>query len=274
MITEYKIVCEGVSKKTIFHFSDSHLTEYDPACSEAEKEKALKATEAWERVRAEFCRVGGEPFGEFQKQSPAWHFRSLINASQGGDALVLTGDTFDYVSGANVRFTNEVMKGFSTPLVSVCGNHEHAASIPENCALAIMKQPVQTLDLGDLQIIGMNNSQRSVTDEQNETLEKLLSSGKKTLVAIHVPIMCEGNAERLRKSGVYFQFNYENCPEQNLRFIDIITAHARDIVAVLAGHLHYSNYALLPGGVPQIVASQAIVGNMIKYVIGGKDDLF
>ena len=44
MITEYKIVCAGVKKKVIYHFTDSHLTEYDSQSAAGERERAQKAT--------------------------------------------------------------------------------------------------------------------------------------------------------------------------------------------------------------------------------------
>ena len=274
MITEYKIVCEGVKKKTIYHFSDTHLTEFDELSSDEEKEKAAKMTEAWERVRAEFARVGGEPYDVYERQPYTTHFTNLLKIAEDGDALVIAGDMLDFSCGGNIRFAEKELAKFSKPYVSVCGNHESRKSFPDSGPLACMGKAIQTVDLGDMLIIGVDNSQRIVTNELNEELEKLLSAGKKAMIVLHVPIMCEGNEQKLKKSGVYFQFNYEGCPKENLEFINIIEKHAENVIAVLAGHLHYSNYALLPGSVPQFVSSQGIVGDMNKYVIGGMDELF
>ena len=274
MITEYKIVCEGIKKKVIYHFSDTHLTEIDPLSSDEEKEKAQNMTVSWERVRAEFARMGGEPYGECEKQSPEVHFENLLDTAKDGDALVIAGDMLDFMCGANLRFAEERLSHFEKPFVSVCGNHESRKAFPDSGALACMKRDFQVIRLGDMKIIGVDNSQRAVTVAQNEALSRELSDGTKAIIVIHVPIMTAGNEHKLKKSGVYFQFNYEGCPEENLEFIKIIESHAENVIAVLAGHLHYANYALLPGNVPQFVSSQGIVGDMNKYVIGGKDDIF
>ena len=273
MITEYKIVCNGIKKKVIYHFSDSHLTEYDSLSTPEEIEKAKSATEAWERVREHFARHGGEPYGEYEKLSPAYHFRKLLEIAKDGDALVLAGDTFDYVSNANLRFADKCLADFDKPIAAVCGNHESRKAIPSDGKLAKMGNDFYVVRLDDINIICVDNSQRIVTPEQNNALDYELSSGKKAIVVIHVPVMCEQNEKKLKPSGVYFQFNYEGCPEENLEFIKIIEKHAQNVIAVLAGHLHFSNYALLPGNVPQFVSSQAIVGNINRYVIGDADEL-
>ena len=45
LLHEYKIPAKGIKKKTIYHFSDVHLTEYDVQSDENEKAKAtLKTT--------------------------------------------------------------------------------------------------------------------------------------------------------------------------------------------------------------------------------------
>lgn len=274
MITEYKIVCEGVEKKTIYHFSDTHLTLTDSLSTAEEKEKAQNMTVSWERVRAEFARMGGEPYGEYEKQSPEVHFENLLDTAKDGDALVIAGDMLDFMCGANLRFAEERLSHFEKPFVSVCGNHESRKAFPKTGPLADMGCDIQVVRLGDMNIIGVDNSKRAVSADTNEALSHELSDGTKAIIVIHVPIMTAGNEYKLKKSGVYFQFNYEGCPEENLEFIKIIESHAENVIAVLAGHLHYANYALLPGNVPQFVSSQGIVGDMNKYVIGGKDDIF
>ena len=274
MITEYKIACAGVKKKVIYHFNDSHLTEYDALSTEEEREIAQKRTESWERVRADFAQTYGEPYGANQKQPPAKHFENLLAEAEKGDALVIAGDMMDYVSPANVRFCDKALGRFRKPFVAVCGNHEKAADIPaEGTAVSAMRKPVQVADLGDLQIIGLDNSLRAVTREQNEELERLLSGGKKSVVVIHVPIMCPANEAALQRSGQYFQFNYADCPRENLDCIEIIKSHEKDIAAVLAGHLHYLNTANLTKDLFQFVASQAIVGNMNRYIIGDYNEI-
>ena len=55
ILKEFVIPFKGISKKTIYHFSDSHLTEYDEKSDENEIAHSKKQTAAWEGVRRGFC---------------------------------------------------------------------------------------------------------------------------------------------------------------------------------------------------------------------------
>ena len=88
------------------------------------------------------------------------------------------------------------------------------------------------------------------------------------IIVMHIPIMTDGNKARLEKSGVYFQLNYEGCPESNIRFIELIKQNSDKVVAVLAGHLHYADVSEIGNGVMQYVTAQGVTGNINKYIIG------
>ncbi len=268
LLHQHILPLKGVKKKIIYHFSDSHLTEYDTLSDENETEKAKKQTAAWENVRQSFTNAYGEPYGEMQKLSAKEHFLNLIDATSDGDALVIAGDTLDYVSGANIRLANEGFEKVCCPMMAVCGNHEKAMDIPDTGLISMMKKPVQRIEFEDLILIGFDNSQRLITTEQNEELKQALESGKAVVIAMHVPIMTEGNEQALRKAGEYFQLNYDGCPKENLEFIEMIKAHADKVAAVLAGHLHFNCVSEITEGVTQYVSSQGITGNLNKYIIG------
>lgn len=268
LLHTYVLPIKGVKKKTVYHFSDSHLTEHDGLSDEKETERAKKQTEAWINVRQSFTSAYGEPYGEMQAKSAIEHFSNLIEASADGDALVIAGDTLDYVSGANVRITNEYFEKVRCPMMAVCGNHEKEAEIPEEGLISMMKKPVQKIEFDDLIIIGFDNSQRVITKEQNDALKQALSSGKTVIIAMHVPIMTVGNEQALRRAGEYFQLNYDGCSEENLEFINTIKANAGSVAAVLAGHLHFICNSEITEGVTQYVSSQGITGNLNKYIIG------
>jgi hypothetical protein len=117
-------------------------------------------------------------------------------------------------------------------------------------------------------IIALDNSQRRISRAQLDALNGFASDGKPMLLVMHVPIMNDENRELLLKSGVYFQLNYDGCPEENLEFIEFIKANGDKIIAVLAGHLHYSNVSKINDEVTQYVTSQGVTGNIHRYVIG------
>lgn len=268
LLHRHTIPVKGVKKKILYHFSDSHLTEYDILSDEKETEKAKKQTLAWENVREGFAVGNGEPYEEMQKLSAREHFINLIEATSDGDALVIAGDTLDYVSGANIRLAEEGFRSVKCPMIAVCGNHEDAKDIPETGAVSVLKKSIQKIEFEDLIIIGFDNSKRSISTQQNEALKQALESGKAVVIAMHVPIMTEGNEQALRRAGEYFQLNYDGCPKENLEFIELIKTHAERIAAVLAGHLHFNCISEITEGVTQYVSSQGITGNINQYIIG------
>lgn len=268
LIHEYIIPFKGIGKKIIYHFSDSHLTEYDELSDAAETEKAKKQTEAWEGVRKGFCVAYGVPYGELEQQSPKTHFENLLQCAEGGDALAIAGDTLDYINGANLRLSDKLLGELEVPYIAVCGNHELPKDIPDGHIISAAKKPIQKLDLGDMVIVGIENAQRKISREQIDEFLAVIDEGKPTLIVMHVPIMTESNKALLEKSGVYFRLNYEGCPEENIEFIELIKRNADKIIAVLAGHLHYSNISEIASGVMQYVSSQGVTGNINRYVIG------
>ena len=272
MIQEYRIPVKGIRRVTVCHFSDVHLTEWDALSAPEETEKAQRQTAHWDTLRQDFCREGGEPYGDFERAAPLTHFRRMLAGCAGADALVMAGDILDYVSPANLRAFERETAACPVPWIAVRGNHEKAAELPDSGAAAAMKAAVQTLDAGDLRILAFDDAGRSVTEAQNAVLEAELrqarEEGRPRLLAMHVPIMSPGNEARFREISPYFILNYDGCPRENLDFIALIREYADAVAAVLAGHLHERNVSELCPGVTQYVTSQGIVGRMHRYVIG------
>ncbi len=265
---EYFIPFKGVKKKVIYHFSDSHLTEFDALSDENEKEKAIKSTAAWENVRKGFCDVSGEGYEELHRQAPLTHFKNLLQTASDGSALIMAGDTLDYINGANIRATDAALKGYETPYIAVCGNHENAEQVPFGHALSGMRDEVQIIEFEDMVILGIDDSKRKVSSKVFDALCELFKGEKPILLAMHIPIMTEGNRERLLNSGVYFQLNYEGCPEENNEFIELVRQNSERFIAILAGHLHYPNISEVASGLTQYVSGQGITGNINRYIIG------
>ena len=268
LIHNYKISAKGIPKKVIYHFSDIHLAEYDAFSDEQEKLKAIERTHIWENRRITNAKLHNEPHSEEQQQSAYHHFLNLLAEAEKGDALIMTGDICDYISGANIRTVNNCLNKLTVPFMYVCGNHEQVQLIPDGDVVSQIKNPVQILDLGDVVIFGVDNSRREVTAEQNEQLKKALLLGKPLIVAMHVPIMTEGNKDKLEKGGAYVQFNRKDATKEVFEFVDLIKENSDKIITVLAGHLHYINNTQITPDVMQYVSSQGILGNINRYEIG------
>ena len=268
VVHNYIIPARGIRKKVICHFSDVHLSVQDSLSTPEEAEKAKKAAEGWASGRLWFANKYGES-AEAEQQLPAEvHFSRLLNLAQEGNAVVMAGDLCEYVSPANLRFLDEKLSGYAVPWMAVCGNHDQAEDIPEGYLFSRTKEPVQVLDLGDLLMVGIDNADRSITALQNARLRELLSTGKPMILAMHVPIMTEGNRNLLADCGEYFQLNHTGADRETLEFANILRENAGQILAVLAGHLHFGNVSEIAPGLKQYVSSQGILGNVNRYEIG------
>jgi len=268
LIHSYKIPVKGVKKKIIYHFSDTHITEYDALSDENERLCAIEDTREWEGLRLGFARDHGASWDERQLVSAGEHLRNLLSAAGDGDAVVLAGDICDNMSGANLRFLNSAFGELSVPFMAVCGNHERAEEFPDGMHFSGMKKPVQVADLGDVILFGIDNARRQISAEQNRALLDTLALGKPVIVVMHVPVRTEGNAEKFEKCGEYFQLNHSKASAEVREFIDIIKENSGKIAAVLAGHLHFADNSEIAPGVMQYVSDQGILGNLNRYVIG------
>ena len=267
-VHNYKIAVKGIKKKVIYHFSDVHLTEYDSFSDEEEKNYAIEQTRYWEETRYQFAESHNERYTNEQTQSTHMHFLKLLSVADSGDALVMCGDIFDYINKANLRFADSELRKFSVPFMYVRGNHEELGKISDEHIFSQAKNPVQIVDLSDIIIFGIDNSLRQITAEQNEELKRILSFKKPLIIAMHIPIMTEKNRTQLEECGEYFQLNHKNATAEVFEFINIIKQNSGQIVAVLAGHLHFANNSEIAPGVTQYVSAQGALGNINRYEIG------
>lgn len=269
-VCTYRIPVPGTKPVRLFQIADTHLACADSLSDPEEKALAEKQTAAWERVRPGFPQKYGEPFGK-ERQIPAFqHYVNLMQRASEGDAVVMCGDIMDYVSGGNLRAAEHGIRECGKPFIAVCGNHEDPGDIPQGCLLSGMRDPVQTLQVGDFQIIGVDDSRRTVTKAMISHIDSLLSSGRKTVIAMHTPVMNTANRDILTRAGAYYALNYDGCPESTAEFIDLITDGASPVVAVLTGHLHFGIVTPLREGLYQYGVSQGIAGNMNEFILGGE----
>ena len=150
----------------------------------------------------------------------------------------------------------------------VKGNHEVTGEALDGICLSNITNPVQTFEFEDIIIVGMDNSTRDITAEQNKKLKDVLKKGKPILIAMHCPLMTDGNRELLERAGEYYQLNSKNASEEVFAFVDIIKQNSEQILAVLAGHLHFKNNSEITSGVTQYVSSQGALGHINRYEIG------
>ena len=264
ILYDYKLPVKGVSKKVIYHISDIHLNRSDDPAAEQQP----LTYENWLKGWPWFSIHYKEPHDQAQMKLPEEHLSCLLELASTGDAIVMTGDICDKVSRSSLTILEEQLSKVTKPWIAVCGNHDLAADIPDDCLYARVKEPVQVLDLGDLIIVGIDDSQRQVTAAQTARLLEVLALGKPVIVTLHVPIMTADNESILLNCGDYFRLNHPEATEETLAFIDTLRQNDKQIVAVLAGHLHFHIESQITPDLPQFVNSQSVLGNINRYEIG------
>lgn len=261
---EFTIPFPGISKKVIYHFSDCHLGVADETATPEEVAEAEKATRSFDECRRWFADHCHEPFDATHTAQE--YFEALLAACSDGDAVLCAGDLVECFTPATLRYLDE--RTAHLPFMSVCGNHDTPDKIPEGYALSAAKAPVQRMDLGDLLVLGFDDSQRVITREQLAALDAALAGDKPVLVLLHIPFAVAENEAMLRGCGEYFRLNHDDCPAENLEFIRRITENPHRVVAVLAGHLHFHHTCPVNGPLTQYVSSQGMCGHLNKYIIG------
>lgn len=268
LIHDYEIPYPGIRKKVIWHFSDIHLSEYDALSAEEEILRAKEASEGWEETRRYFAVKTGEPWEPEQRVPAHTHLKRLLELAKTGDALLVAGDMSEYISPANMRCLDEAFKGLPIPWLAVCGNHDPASQIPEGYVYSRIREEVQILELEDMTVLGLDDSQRQISAAQLEALRRLLAGDKPVLILMHVPFSTPDNREILEECGEYFRLDHPQAGPEVAQLLQLIRENADKIVAVMAGHLHFGNVSQLVPGVTQYVSSQGILGNINRYEIG------
>lgn len=261
---EFTIPAPGIRRKVIYQFSDCHLALTDADSTPEEVAAVAKATAGMDSCRQWFCNEHNQPLDP--ALSGADYFRQLIDQCADGDAVLCAGDLAECFNHATLQYLDDMTAPFT--FMTVCGNHDQASFFPDGYAISAVKQPVQRLDLGDLLVLGFDDSLRVITPEQLEALEAALAEEKPLLLLMHIPFGVEGNIHMLRGCGEYFLLNYDGCPEENHRFVRLIQENHHRIVAVLTGHLHFNHTCPIAGDLTMYGSSQGMAGQINRFVIG------
>jgi len=264
IIHEYKIPLKGIAPKIIYHISDVHLCEWDENSTAEEKARAIERAAEWDDTRRWFAATYNEPCEKRQEIPAAKQYANLLSVTLDGDAVVFSGDIMDYVSAASLKVMEEGLRGLNCPFVAVCGNHESAESLPDGMLLSEMKKPLQVVDLGDILLVGIDNSARTFTEEQLKGIEALFDENKQMLITMHCPSVTDENRATLQKCGEYFLLE----EPQNGKFLELVRSESSTVCAVLTGHLHFTLNTKISEKVMQYGASQGILGNINKFIIG------
>lgn len=251
---------------TFYHTSDCHLAVALPEEGPEAMAKAEQQTRAW----------------SYTGLLPAEAFRQVLDMAQKdqADGLFLCGDVADYLSEGTLNAVREALNSTSTPAFYVCGNHERSGVEPESSRdfypayqeMMHGSPGFWTVDFGEFVIVGMDDGDKLMREEQLESLARECQKGKPMLVLIHIPILTEAIMGPVRQKWGengpdYFLLGQETDTERSRRFCRMLADPEAPIAAVFAGHIHLSHAGEIIPGRMQYVSGPAFEGVIRKYVL-------
>ena len=278
-IAEETIEIEGLEEEyTLLFLTDTHMVVQDEKASEQEKENTSA------RYR-EFVNSEGIPSAE---QFPEWI--RYANEKQ-VDAVLLGGDIIDTPSEANLKWLEEQLAQLKMPYLYINGNHDwtypweymteagRAAYLPLLEPFMNGNTTIQTLELDEITIVGIDDSTNQVDGNVLPAYETILDRGRPVIVLAHVPFMTQsvlGRAVEVWGSPTVIgagNFGGIYPDENSERFVNLTTARNSPVELVLAGHVHFYDRDFMEGekNVLQLVGGAGFQGNgMLLHITGTK----
>lgn len=277
-MVEETVYVEGLEKDYTFLFlTDTHviIPNEDASPQEAENEAARMPM---------FVPESGISSAE---QFPEWvRYANEVKV----DAVLLGGDVIDTPSPSNLEWLAGQLAGLDMPYLYVNGNHdwtypwEYMTQSGQETYLPLL-QPlmggntaIHSLDLGELVLVGIDDSSNQVNEEVFPAYEEILREGRPMVVVAHVPFMTQsvlGKAKEVWSSPVVIGAGnyggvYPN--DTSEKFVSLTTAADSPVELVLAGHVHFYDKDVIEGerNVLQLVGGPGFQGQAILIHMTGK----
>ena len=256
----------------LLHVTDSHITRGDPT-----------GLQAWWFNR------------DYEGCAEDYFLEAIAYAKENGLTILHTGDVIDFQSEENFAYIKEHLDGVD--YIYAAGNHDfynHVERPLEDDANKKRKTPLispyiksdlyfDSRILGGVNFVTIDNSYYTVKEDQLNALKREVAKGYPVVVAMHVPIFTEklaqrglsGNPPTLYMLGTPMEFlgrlspdriKQQRADEATLRFIEYLKKESA-IKALITGHLHVNDEAVLDGCLPQYVTDGSFDGYVREITI-------
>ncbi len=276
-MTEETVYVEGLEREyTLLFLTDTHviIPDQNASAQAAENEQA--------RTPMFLHETGVTPAEQF----PEWvRYANEIKA----DAFLLGGDIIDTPSPSNLEWLEEQLAGLDMPYLYVNGNHdwtypwEYMTDTGKETYLPLLapymdgNTAIHSLDLGEITVVGIDDSTNQVNGDVFPEYERLLQEGKPVVVVAHVPFMTQsvlGRAREVWNSPVVIGAGnyggiYPN--EDSEKFEAVTTSSDSPVELVLAGHVHFYDKDIIEGekNVLQLVGGAGFKGEALLIHLTG-----
>ena len=246
------------------HLSDAHVAYALPEESEENKAHAQKQTKRWQCADI----------------PPVELFQTMLAEAQEEelDAILMAGDCIDYYSPGTVAFMQKHLPASKIEVLYAFGNHEGCrysdgpTFLPHepyrDLAPVMMGTPdFWVRDFGEFLIVGLDDSTQTVSWEQVEKLKAQIARNMPIILLIHIPLRTIAIEPSVMEMwGTSFMVGTEEDPDSTKAFCNLVT-ESENVVAVLAGHLHYAHTGEFAPGRMQYVSAPSYTGFLRKVVV-------
>lgn len=276
-ITEETVYVEGLEGEYTFLFlTDAHVVIQDETAPEQEQQYASERSDMFHNK---------EGISSAQ-QFPTWiEYANELEV----DAVLLGGDIIDSPSDANTEWLEDQLDQLEMPYLYVPGNHDWTYPweymsdygkenyLPKLAPMMQGHTQLQWLEVGELLIVGVDNSTNQVNQTAISGYEKLLKQGKPVIVLNHLPyaartLMPKAVAAWSSPTVIGNDDEGGIMPdESSSRFLELTLAEDSPVVLVLAGHVHIYDDDVIneEGKLRQIVGDAAYKGNALLLHVKG-----
>lgn len=276
-ITEETVYVEGLEGEYTFLFlTDIHVVIRDEEASEQERQYAEER----------YGMFHNEEGVSSEQQFPAWiEYANEMEV----DAVLLGGDIIDSPSDANTEWLKEQFEQLEMPYLYVPGNHDWTYPweymsdygkenyLPKLAPLMQGHTELQSLEVGELLLVGVDNSTNQVNPNALPGYEKLLEQDKPVIVVNHLPYAARTllpKAVAAWNSPTVIGNDDEGGiwpDESSSRFLELTLAKESPVVLVLSGHVHVYDDGVIgeERQLRQITGDAAYEGNALLLHVTG-----
>jgi len=253
---------------TFMHITDTHVNVWDEEATEEERTTAEKQDEMWRTFKGRFAEANGEPYEAPQTIPTKAAFEKQLALAEElkPEALLLSGDNLELSHPAGERYLTKMLEGYSGQYLIVPGNHE------DQSFGKLWSPGVKVQDFDGFRIAAVDDSRKTVSEADLDTLRSLCSEGIPLIILCHIPLstpncraMCK---EKMTGMNEYFYLDSETEDVYGKAFVELCM-NSDTIKAVICGHVHgYYKMELVPGK-PQIIGSQGMAGAVDLITVTG-----
>ncbi|MBQ8610105.1 MAG: metallophosphoesterase [Oscillospiraceae bacterium] len=268
-----ELVIPGLEKEyTLLHLSDNHAIMVD-------------YNDTLERIRYEERRISADFYEDGvminDRLEACWDY--IAENKDALDGVLFTGDVIDCPFEPMIDYLIEKLQALPVPYMYTLGNHDwqhfdehdgmaNRARLPRFAPITGGDPDIHVKHIGELTLIGLNNTLDCYPEGVADRLEQLLKTEKNVLILQHGPF-CSPTltpANKLWWMGSDITIGAAGDERHdNRRVLEMITAPDSPVKAVIVGHIHFHHRDLLNGRVPQFSVQHGAHGGGTLYHIHG-----